>query len=252
MWTGSGGHPDPEGFYKVLGVKPDANIEEIKRKYKALAIKWHPDKNPTNAAQATEMFQKISRAYETLSDPQKRAEYDSNGYYEDVTSGSDAGYFSHGDFGGFHFGRSYFEAGWDFDDVMNNAFSFPRMFGMGGMGFDPFEGFGNFDMPMQWSSSVSSSTFRGGRSRRDSTGNRRSAGMFSASTSITTTERVLPDGSIEVTTTEESVDQNGTRKTKTVKEVRAPGNQHRNPMLSQNSRTRNGGSSTIASKRRPM
>lgn len=62
--------------YDMLGVPNDATLEVIKKSYKKLAMKWHPDKNPSNAEEASEMFKLISEAYDTLSDPQKRRDYD--------------------------------------------------------------------------------------------------------------------------------------------------------------------------------
>ncbi len=70
-------------FYEVLGVSRSASLEDIKKAYKKLAIKWHPDKNRDNQAEATEMFKAIGEAYETLSDPAKRREYDNGGLNED-------------------------------------------------------------------------------------------------------------------------------------------------------------------------
>ncbi len=62
-------------FYKALGVKKDASAEEIKKAYRALAVKHHPDKNPDNAA-AEARFKEVSEAYDVLSDPKTRQEYD--------------------------------------------------------------------------------------------------------------------------------------------------------------------------------
>ncbi|PMP96924.1 MAG: molecular chaperone DnaJ [Thermodesulfobacterium geofontis] len=66
-------------YYAILGVPRDATQEEIKRAYRRLALKYHPDRNPGNK-EAEEKFKEISEAYEVLSDPEKRAIYDAYGY----------------------------------------------------------------------------------------------------------------------------------------------------------------------------
>ena len=65
-------------LYEVLGVKRDATQEQIKKAYKKLASKYHPDKNPDDP-KATTMFQSIQEAYEILSDDEKRKRYDQTG-----------------------------------------------------------------------------------------------------------------------------------------------------------------------------
>lgn len=64
-----------ENFYNVLGVNENATKDEIKKAYRGLQMKYHPDKNPGNQ-DAISMTQKINEAYETLGDEQKKAEYD--------------------------------------------------------------------------------------------------------------------------------------------------------------------------------
>ncbi|MFZ3156977.1 MAG: DnaJ C-terminal domain-containing protein [Smithella sp.] len=67
-----------EDYYQVLGVDKKATADDIKKAYRKLALKWHPDKNPNNKA-AEEKFKKISEAYAVLSDDKKRGEYDQFG-----------------------------------------------------------------------------------------------------------------------------------------------------------------------------
>ena len=64
-----------ESFYSILGVNKEANQDDIKRAYRKLSMKWHPDRN-NQSNESTEKFQQISRAYETLSDDSKKKQYD--------------------------------------------------------------------------------------------------------------------------------------------------------------------------------
>ena len=66
-------------YYEVLGVSKTATDEEIKKAYRKLAKKYHPDANPDNKEEAEAKFKEVNEAYETLSDPQKRKAYDQFG-----------------------------------------------------------------------------------------------------------------------------------------------------------------------------
>jgi molecular chaperone DnaJ len=107
-------------YYEVLGVEKSATIEEIKKSYRKLAIKFHPDKNPGDKA-AEESFKELGEAYEVLCDEQKRAVYDQYGHAAfDRRAG---GGFGRG--GGFH---DPFEV---FREVFGGASIFEDLFGGG-------------------------------------------------------------------------------------------------------------------------
>lgn len=63
-------------YYQALGVSENASADEIKKVYRKLAVKYHPDKNPDNPKQAEAKFKEISEAYYVLSDEKRRAQYD--------------------------------------------------------------------------------------------------------------------------------------------------------------------------------
>jgi DnaJ family protein C protein 3 len=65
-----------KNYYKILGVARDSNAKEIKKAYRDLALRWHPDKNTDNKEEAEKKFQDIGEAYEVLSDKELRAKYD--------------------------------------------------------------------------------------------------------------------------------------------------------------------------------
>ncbi len=63
-----------ENLYNILGIAPNATPDEIKKRYRAMAMRFHPDRNSDEGAQAR--FNAIQKAYEVLSDAQRRADYD--------------------------------------------------------------------------------------------------------------------------------------------------------------------------------
>jgi curved DNA-binding protein len=106
-------------YYNILGVNKNASDEEIKRAFRKLAMKYHPDKNP-NKKEAEDRFKEINEAYAVLSDKEKRKQYD--------TFGAE----------GFHqrFTQEDIFRGFDFDDILSNLFGGrgKREFRSGGRG----------------------------------------------------------------------------------------------------------------------
>lgn len=78
-------------YYRILGVGENATEDEVKKAYRKLAVKFHPDKNPDNRKEAEEKFKEISEAYYVLSDAKRRSEYDTIRKYGGPQAGNFAG-----------------------------------------------------------------------------------------------------------------------------------------------------------------
>lgn len=103
-----------EDFYKLLEVDRNASEAEIKKSYRRLAMKYHPDRNKDNPAEAEKKFKQIKEAYEVLSDPKKRSAYDQFGH-----AGVDPSMGGRGGFGGFGGAESFSDI---FGDVFGDIF----------------------------------------------------------------------------------------------------------------------------------
>ncbi|XP_012514420.1 PREDICTED: dnaJ homolog subfamily B member 8 [Propithecus coquereli] len=85
-------------YYEVLGVQANASPAAIRKAYRRLALRWHPDKNPDGADEAEKRFKQVSEAYEVLSDPKRRSVYDRAGRDSWRAGGGGAGTPSAGPF----------------------------------------------------------------------------------------------------------------------------------------------------------
>jgi len=120
---------DFKDYYSVLGVSRTADTDEIKKAFRKLARKYHPDVNPGDKA-AEAKFKEVSEAYEVLSDPDKRQKYDQFGQYWQQASRTGGGYAgTPGDFGGFDFSNYG-----SFDEFINELLGRFSTTGFGGPG----------------------------------------------------------------------------------------------------------------------
>lgn len=87
---------DKRDYYEVLGVNKNATDDELKKAYRKLAKKYHPDANPDNKKEAEAKFKEVNEAYENLSDPQKRRMYDQFGHAGPQGFGGNSGFYSQG------------------------------------------------------------------------------------------------------------------------------------------------------------
>lgn len=128
-------------YYKVLGVEKGASKEEIKKAYRKLAVKYHPDRNKSKEAE--EKFKEISAAYEVLSDPKKKQAYDQYGdaaFQGGAGAGGQGGFEGFGGFGGQGgpFKYQYYstggdqQGGFDFGGFQDPFDIFEQFFGGGG------------------------------------------------------------------------------------------------------------------------
>ena len=105
-------------YYEILGVTRTAAVDEIKSAYRKSALKWHPDRNPVNKAEAEVNFRECTEAYSVLSDAQKRQIYDTYGHAGLSNSGVGQG-----------FDNTVFQ---DFHDIFGDFFGFEDLFGGSG------------------------------------------------------------------------------------------------------------------------
>ena len=132
---------EKKDYYEILGISKDATEKDIKRAYRKLALKWHPDKNPDNKKEAEEKFKEINEAYSVLSDKDKRRRYDHGGFsFEDFGFGE--GFDVNDIFNSFFGGKDPFASNFGEDD---DEF-FGKDFGFGNFGsFGNFGNFGNME-----------------------------------------------------------------------------------------------------------
>lgn len=146
---------DFKDYYSILGVSKSSTAEEIKKAFRKLAVKYHPDRNPNNK-QAEEKFKEISEAYEVLGDEDKRKKYDQFGQYWQHAGESPFGNGTGAnvDFGGFNFSNYG-----SFDDFINDLLGRvsgtgqqqTRQYSYGNRGgasrnvYSDFGGFGGFE-----------------------------------------------------------------------------------------------------------
>ena len=131
--------------YETLGISRNATEAEIKKAYKKLALKWHPDKNPDNRDAAQEKFQEIGNAFNVLSDPEKRKMYDQFGEAGENMEGPPPG--ASGFPGGMGRGGQTFHftsggGGFDANDIFKSFFGTSDPFAAGGGSDDPFASMG--------------------------------------------------------------------------------------------------------------
>lgn len=199
-------------YYEELEIPKTATETEIKKAYRKLALKFHPDKNKDPDAE--QRFKSVSAAYEVLSDPKKRRHYDTYGF-DDPSAGA---------------GPSFRRGSGGFDPFMRSNFDPFEIFNQFFGGNDPFGNDDFFGGSMFGGSMFGGSRFGGsmmgsfsdfGSMNMSMGGGGRGGGCVSTSTSISTTVR--PDGTKVTTTTKQTTSNGETTTKKTVEEVAPDG-----------------------------
>lgn len=113
---------DKRDYYEVLGVEKTATDEELKKAYRRLAKKYHPDANPDNKKEAEVKFKEVNEAYENLSDPQKRKMYDQFGFNGPQGFGGGQGPFGQGGYYSYSSGFDGFSDFGDLGDIFSSFF----------------------------------------------------------------------------------------------------------------------------------
>ena len=151
-----------QNFYDILGVAKGASEQDVKKAYRKMANKYHPDKNKGDKASESK-FKEVSKAYETLSDPQKRKIYDQFG--EQGANMGGAGGFNPQDFGNFNFGGA--AGGADaFADIFESFFGGAQGRGRGKGGKSGPRGIAGEDLEMHLQLDFQESIFGAGKKIR--------------------------------------------------------------------------------------
>lgn len=191
-------------YYSVLGIPKTASDSDVKKAYRKMALKWHPDKNiGENQAEAEKKFKEISEAYEVLSDADKRAYYDRFG--KEKSGGGaenhDRQRFNHRD--PFDVFKDFFGGRDPFKDFLDSDFGRSRghdNFGNSNSFFSSFSSSGNGFNTSGWHSSSAPANAR----------------STSTSTVIRNGNRIVTKTVVENGETTVTVEENGTLKSKTV------------------------------------
>jgi len=116
-------------YYRILEIKEDADFSDIKKKYRKLAIKYHPDKKPGDD-EAVKKFREITEAYEILGDEKKRKEYDNKRKFKNGQENNknknlkNKNNFSDNNFS---FGKEFFKSASEMKEMFENSFNLNKM-----------------------------------------------------------------------------------------------------------------------------